>query len=178
MIAQSAPRLSLFWARSHSPKVDSSAQRSMPKSCPSALSSLRRPASAREMPPLQKLKRIWATMASGEKPRALSLRGSMQPQARIFSRSPKSLASASTINWPPWAVAPRASWRTRSTLERFFWNEAAMREQHHSGAVKARRFHLFFISCSVGLMIGARLAAPGHSTDIDGEQRPLSLRIS
>ena len=50
----------------------------------------------------------------------------------IFSQSPKSWARASTINCPPWAVAVRASWRVRSTLERFLSKcRYFSRRRHH-----------------------------------------------
>jgi hypothetical protein len=96
LIRCSARTLSLAWLRSHWPRVVWSAPFCKPSSCSSTRSWPRRLASAREAPPLVRVKSNWATLATGEKPAPVRLRGSKEGSWWRRSHKPKRRQRAST----------------------------------------------------------------------------------
>src|ERR1039458_4637196 len=100
------------------------------RSCP------RRSASARDTPPLVRVKSNWATLATGENPAPVRLRGSNEGVWWMRFHRPKRRQSASTSTWPPCAVAWSELVRRRCRVDFCFVNNG-MDTHHHKGDVAA-----------------------------------------
>src|ERR1039457_5463451 len=94
----------------------------------------RRSASAREAPPLVRVKSNWATLATGENPAPVRLRGSNEGVWWMRFHRPKRRQSASTSTWPPCAVAWSELVRRRCRVDFCFVNNG-MDTHHHKGDV-------------------------------------------
>src|SRR5664279_5401077 len=100
------------------------------RSCP------RRSASARDAPPLVRVKSNWAALATGAKPAPVRLRGSNEGVSWMRFHRPKRRQSASTSTWPPCAVAWSELVRRRCRLDFCFVNDGTD-THHHKGDVAA-----------------------------------------
>src|ERR1035437_2394496 len=96
----------------------------------------RRSASARDAPPLVRVKSNWATLATGENPAPVRLRGSNEGVWWMRFHRPKRRQSASTSTWPPCAVAWSELVRRRCRVDFCFVNNG-MDTHHHKGDVAA-----------------------------------------
>src|ERR1039458_10241635 len=118
------------------------------RSCP------RRSASARDTPPLVRVKSNWATLATGENPAPVRLRGSNEGVWWMRFHRPKRRQSASTSTWPPCAVAWSELVRRRCRVDFCFVNNG-MDTHHHKGDVAASTISPAIAFLFTRLRIGA-----------------------
>src|ERR1039458_3012209 len=127
------------------------------RSCP------RRSASARDTPPLVRVKSNWATLATGENPAPVRLRGSNEGVWWMRFHRPKRRQSASTSTWPPCAVAWSELVRRRCRVDFCFVNNG-MDTHHHKGDVAASTISPAIAFLFTRLRIGAE--NDGHAVRI------------
>src|ERR1035437_3067145 len=133
------------------------------RSCP------RRSASAREAPPLVRVKSNWAALATGEKPAPVRLRGSNEGVSWMRFHRPKRRQSASTSTWPPCAVAWSELVRRRWRGDFCFVNDG-MAIYHHKGGYAARTISPEIAFLFTRLRIGV-LRALGRQAALHPKQK-------
>src|ERR1017187_2586992 len=136
------------------------------RSCP------RRSASARDTPPLVRVKSNWATLATGENPAPVRLRGSNEGVWWMRFHRPKRRQSASTSTWPPCAVAWSELVRRRCRVDLCFVNNG-MDTHHHKGDVAASTISPAIAFLFTRLRIGDLLSSRSFTSN--GTARRQSL---